>query len=58
MARELSCAAVPDFDNNGTSIPDWGHLLLSEGEFLKTLSATNLGECDGLPQKITDYIYK
>ncbi len=48
----------PPYVNDGTTIPDWSHLLLSEEEFLTVVEATRLGTCAGLSRHVTDYVYK
>lgn len=41
-----------------STIPDWGHLLLSKDDFVRTLQATMFKTCAGLADEVADYVYR
>ncbi len=55
-AAHLIPFAVPLLSRS--TIPDWGHLLFSEDEFVQALEQTSLQECAGLSRHIADYVYR
>lgn len=54
--QHLILFAVPLLSRS--TIPDWGHLLFSEDEFVQALEQTSLQECAGLSRHIADYVYR
>lgn len=39
-------------------IPDWGHLLYSEEEFIRILETSAFKHCAGLSQHVAEYVYR
>ena len=57
-AEMIGCSKPwPNYRNDGSTIADWSHLLLSRSEFEAALRESDLHSCAGLPEHVTSYVY-
>ncbi len=60
MVREwevkLGCSTSTGYRNDGSVIPDWGHVLYDINQFTAILVNSSMAQCPGLVERVVSYV--
>lgn len=53
---KLGCVTSSGYRNDGSVIPDWGHVLYNVTQFTAILVNSSMARCPGLVEKVVEYV--